>query len=249
MNLQEDNAASDETAILVVHNAGQTVGLGVSAFGEGMEVILKPLEGMLARIPGSPGTALPGDGQVPAGSGFERVDRMTIRPDDAVIFLEGDCGLEDAEVLLQDIQAGATLIDSGDDKMVCVILAAQAAALRDRIDTGETIDLVWRTVDVLTKMASLAPELSRHNPGADMERQCAAAIANMTNISQSLADMAFQQSQQQDFTRQMADCIAIALTRLAASRVAGQAPFSPGDLEKLYVCAEQREIHQIAIRG
>jgi hypothetical protein len=138
-------------------------------------------------------------------------------------------------------------MDSDNDKTVCAILAALAAALRDRIESCETIDLMWRTVDILAKLASLAPELSRHDSGADMERQCTAAIANMTIISQSLADMAFQQAQQQDFTRQMADCIAIALTRLAAPHVTGEKRFSPVDLEKMYVCVEQREIHRKAI--
>jgi hypothetical protein len=135
------------------------------------------------------------------------------------------------------------------DKTVCVIIAALATALRDRIETSDTLDLVWRTVDILAKMASLGPELSRHNPGADMERQCNAAIASMTSISQSLADMAFVQAQQQDFSRQMADCIALAVRRLAAPCPAGEKPFSPADLEKMYVCEEQREIHRKAIES
>jgi len=50
--------------LLVVRVNGQTIGLGISAFGEGMEVILKPLEGMLAKIAGYAGTALLGDGRV-----------------------------------------------------------------------------------------------------------------------------------------------------------------------------------------
>ncbi len=57
-------AAPDEIAVLVVRLDGQTIGLGISAFGEGMEVILKPLEGMLAKIAGYAGTALLGDGRV-----------------------------------------------------------------------------------------------------------------------------------------------------------------------------------------
>jgi two-component system chemotaxis sensor kinase CheA len=54
----------DEVAVLVVGVAGETIGLAVSAFGEGMEVILKPLEGVLAGIDGYIGTALLGDGRV-----------------------------------------------------------------------------------------------------------------------------------------------------------------------------------------
>jgi len=59
-----EGAPADETAVLVVRVGGQTIGLGISAFGEGMEVILKPLEGMLSKIVGYSGTALLGDGRV-----------------------------------------------------------------------------------------------------------------------------------------------------------------------------------------
>jgi len=55
---------ADEVAVLVVSVANETIGLAVSAFGEGMEVILKPLEGVLAGIDGYIGTALLGDGRV-----------------------------------------------------------------------------------------------------------------------------------------------------------------------------------------
>jgi two-component system chemotaxis sensor kinase CheA len=64
LDLAEEATAPDDIAILVVRVNGQTLGLGVSAFGEGMEVILKPLEGMLAKIVGYAGTALLGDGRV-----------------------------------------------------------------------------------------------------------------------------------------------------------------------------------------
>jgi two-component system chemotaxis sensor kinase CheA len=56
--------ADEEVAVLVVRVSGQTIGLAISAFGEGMEVILKPLEGMVANIGGYVGTALLGDGRV-----------------------------------------------------------------------------------------------------------------------------------------------------------------------------------------
>jgi two-component system chemotaxis sensor kinase CheA len=64
LELPDKEAAEDDVAVLVVRVGGQTVGLGISAFGEGMEVILKPLEGILAKIPGYAGTALLGDGRV-----------------------------------------------------------------------------------------------------------------------------------------------------------------------------------------
>ncbi|UZE49015.1 chemotaxis protein CheA [Rhodopseudomonas sp. P2A-2r] len=64
LDLPGEPAAGEEIAVLVVRVNGQTIGLGISAFGEGMEVILKPLEGMLAKIAGYAGTALLGDGRV-----------------------------------------------------------------------------------------------------------------------------------------------------------------------------------------
>jgi len=137
----------------------------------------------------------------------------------------------------------------GEARVVLAILAAQVAAVRERIENSESIDLMWRTTDVLARLAGLVPELARRNPGADMERQCSAAIGNMTDISKSLDDMAFVQAQRQDYTRQMADCVATALTRLAAQGGGEDKSFSPDDLAALYVCAEQREIHLSVMRA
>jgi two-component system chemotaxis sensor kinase CheA len=64
LDLPDAAEPPDDVAVLVVQVGGQTIGLGISAFGEGMEVILKPLEGMLAKIVGYTGTALLGDGRV-----------------------------------------------------------------------------------------------------------------------------------------------------------------------------------------
>ncbi len=51
-------------AVLVVRVGGAPVGLVVDRFREGMEVILKPLDGVLASLRGYSGTALLGDGSV-----------------------------------------------------------------------------------------------------------------------------------------------------------------------------------------
>jgi len=64
LDLPAETDVGEEIAVMVVRVDGQTVGLGVSAFGEGMEVIMKPLEGMLAKVAGYAGTALLGDGRV-----------------------------------------------------------------------------------------------------------------------------------------------------------------------------------------
>jgi two-component system chemotaxis sensor kinase CheA len=64
LGLPDEPEVADEVAVLVVRIDGQTIGLGVSAFGEGMEVILKPLGGVLANLVGYTGSALLGDGRV-----------------------------------------------------------------------------------------------------------------------------------------------------------------------------------------
>ena len=55
---------SDDAAILVVRLGGERLGLVVDAFRDGMEVIVKPLEGVLAGLRGVAGTTLLGDGRV-----------------------------------------------------------------------------------------------------------------------------------------------------------------------------------------
>jgi two-component system, chemotaxis family, sensor kinase CheA len=64
LDVPDEAGGADEFAVLVVRIEGQTIGIRISKFGEGMEVILKPLEGMLANIAGYAGTALLGDGRV-----------------------------------------------------------------------------------------------------------------------------------------------------------------------------------------
>jgi two-component system chemotaxis sensor kinase CheA len=64
LDLGRANDDQAERAVLVVRVAGQILGLGVAAFGEVMEVILKPMDGVLSRITGYSGTCLLGDGRV-----------------------------------------------------------------------------------------------------------------------------------------------------------------------------------------
>jgi two-component system chemotaxis sensor kinase CheA len=64
LELAEADEKPAEIAVLVVRVSGQLVGLGISAFGEVMEVILKPMDGVLSRITGYSGTCLLGDGKV-----------------------------------------------------------------------------------------------------------------------------------------------------------------------------------------
>ena len=53
-----------QTAILVVRHQGEHVGLVVDDFQEGLDVIVKPLDGVLTAIRAYAGTALLGDGRV-----------------------------------------------------------------------------------------------------------------------------------------------------------------------------------------
>jgi two-component system chemotaxis sensor kinase CheA len=53
-----------EEAVLVARIGGRTVGLVVDRFREGIDVILKPMDGLLAGMRGYSGSALLGDGRV-----------------------------------------------------------------------------------------------------------------------------------------------------------------------------------------
>jgi two-component system chemotaxis sensor kinase CheA len=53
-----------EHAVLVVRLGGETIGLVVDDFDGTSDIILKPLEGVLAGLTGFAGTALMGDGSV-----------------------------------------------------------------------------------------------------------------------------------------------------------------------------------------
>jgi two-component system chemotaxis sensor kinase CheA len=64
LELPPSGPPPDEIPVLVVRAGGQIFGLGISAFGEVMEVILKPMDGILSRITGYSGTCLLGDGKV-----------------------------------------------------------------------------------------------------------------------------------------------------------------------------------------
>ncbi len=56
--------AGDEARILVTQSAGQLVGLEVDSFGARLDLVLRPLPGLLAGMAGMRGAALLGDGSV-----------------------------------------------------------------------------------------------------------------------------------------------------------------------------------------
>jgi two-component system chemotaxis sensor kinase CheA len=56
--------ATNEATIVIAAFAGQQCGLEVDALGERLDIILKPLDGLLKGTPGIAGTTLLGDGRV-----------------------------------------------------------------------------------------------------------------------------------------------------------------------------------------
>jgi two-component system chemotaxis sensor kinase CheA len=64
LDLTLEGDDSEEEAILVVRMNGERLGIVVGGFREGMEVIVKPMEGVLAGLRGFAGTTLLGDGRV-----------------------------------------------------------------------------------------------------------------------------------------------------------------------------------------
>ncbi|RKX24301.1 MAG: chemotaxis protein CheA, partial [Candidatus Zixiibacteriota bacterium] len=64
LNLSSVDTLPDEVAVLVMNSGGQQVGLIIEEFLEGIDIIQKPLEGIMARYPYYSGAALLGDGRV-----------------------------------------------------------------------------------------------------------------------------------------------------------------------------------------
>lgn len=64
LQVREQRHDSPEAVIVVASIAGQLGGLRVDRLGERMEVMLKPLDGLLAGLPGIAGTTILGDGRV-----------------------------------------------------------------------------------------------------------------------------------------------------------------------------------------
>jgi hypothetical protein len=87
---------------------------------------------------------------------------------------------------------------------------------------------------------------SHANPVLARER--AEAISEIAEIRRALDDLAFLQAQRQDFARQIADCVVIALERMAVAEMPPGTSFSSSDLAALYVSADQRKLHENVIR-
>lgn len=134
------------------------------------------------------------------------------------------------------------------EKHVCSVLAAQVAELRDRIDGGAAIELLWRTSDVLSQLSGLVLELAKRCHDSELNAQCNAAVAAEAEISRSIESLAFEQAQRNDFTCQTVDCVVTALERLAGADGPAGNGLSLDDLAALYVSEEQRNVHDAATR-
>ena len=64
LGLRRDPLDASQAQVVITSAAGQFAALGVDCFGDHLEVMLRPVEGLLAGYPGIAGTTLLGDGRV-----------------------------------------------------------------------------------------------------------------------------------------------------------------------------------------
>jgi hypothetical protein len=121
----------------------------------------------------------------------------------------------------------ATAHQGGEQRLVCAVLAAQVAALRDGMHTHSAVEALWQASDALSQLAGRAPP------------DCLAALEQVRGR---LEDLAFGQVQSADCLSQRAECVVTALRILASAG----ARLPPGKLLALYVTEDQRRVHEDA---
>jgi hypothetical protein len=141
-----------------------------------------------------------------------------------------------------------------EDRLVCAVLAAQVAALRDHIEGHAAVEMLWHATDVLSLLSGLVGDLVGNASGAHtaadvaidpaLAARCASAVAAQAEVSRSLEDLAMFQAQHHDLARQMAECVVSGLQSLAAE----DGRLSARELAALYVCEDQRRIHETVAR-
>jgi hypothetical protein len=139
------------------------------------------------------------------------------------------------------------------ERIVCAILAEQVGALRERMDATQAFELLWRTSALLSWLSGLLGDGSAHlthsaHANPVLERERAEALTEISDIRRALDDLAFIQAQKQDFAMQIADCVVIALERMALAEMPPGTSFSSADLAALYVSADQRKLHEDVLR-
>jgi hypothetical protein len=140
--------------------------------------------------------------------------------------------------------ASPRLPAEGEERLACAVLAAQAAALRDRIESGSTVEMLWNASDVVGGLVKLVREqASTVALDPALAAQYETTLSMVLGVSDTLDDLAFVQAQRVDFARQMADCVVHALERLALADAPPGARLLVDELEALYVSEEQRRVH------
>lgn len=135
------------------------------------------------------------------------------------------------------------------ERLVCAVLAAQVAALRDRTDIDALLEVVWQATDTLASLSGLVTSLASRETALEgsLFDLSSRAVADAGAVRASLEALAFLESQRHDFGRQVADCVVIALERLAMMGAPPGDPLTAAALAELYVCEEQRQVHAAAI--
>jgi hypothetical protein len=130
---------------------------------------------------------------------------------------------------------------------VFALLAAQAAAVRDRIETDATVHvaLLWKAADSIAQLVALLDRLIRHagTLTPELAASCASAESANAELGRALDERAFAQAQSIDLSRQMADGVVLALLKLDG----GDAALSPEQLAAFYVSREQRAVHAVVL--
>ena len=138
------------------------------------------------------------------------------------------------------------IVADTEDRLVCAVLGAQVAALRDHIEGNAAVEMLWHATDVLARLSAMVNELVAGHPAPDaaLAARCATVVAGQVEVSRSLEDLALFQAQHHDLARQMAECVVAGLQSLAAEN----GRLSARDLSALYVCEDQRRIHESVVR-
>jgi hypothetical protein len=130
---------------------------------------------------------------------------------------------------------------------VFALLAAQVAAVRDRIesDAATHVELLSKAADTVTQLVTLLDRLARHagRLPAELAASCALAEAADMALGRALDEGGFKQAQNMDLSRQMADGVVRALHKLDA----GGGMLSPEQIAAFFVSAEQHAVHALAV--
>ena len=107
---------TDVKLVVVAETRESNTAIEVDAIRDRMDVVVKPMQGLLSSARGYAGTTLMGDGAVLLVSGSEGDRAVSVRRDEfGTIVLEGECAVEDAETVASiaaSDHAGAMRLDA-----------------------------------------------------------------------------------------------------------------------------------------